>query len=94
MKAKYEVEMADMTKELEVLREKWTKSREEAAKTDEELIMAKALLKQKESELGQAMEVNYLNYLVSFSHLSFKVNIYQFNSDIFTHFEIPADNQT
>ena len=58
MKAKYEVEMADMTKELEVLREKWTKSREEAAKTDEELIMAKALLKQKESELGQAMEVN------------------------------------
>ena len=58
MKAKYEVEMADMTKELEVLREKWTKSREEAAKTDEELIMAKALLKQKESELGQAMEVS------------------------------------
>ena len=58
MKAKYEVEMADMTKELEVLREKWTKSREEAAKTDEELIMAKALLKQKDSELAQAMEVN------------------------------------
>ena len=58
MKAKYELEMADMTKELEGLREKWTKSREEAAKTDEELIMAKALLKQKESELSQAMEVN------------------------------------
>ena len=37
MKAKYEVEMADMTKELEVLREKWTKSREEGARTDEEL---------------------------------------------------------
>ena len=49
--------MTDLTKELDMVREKWTKSREEAAKTEEEMIMAKALLKQKEAELNQAMEV-------------------------------------
>ena len=49
--------MTDLGKELDMVREKWTKSREEAAKTEEEMIMAKALLKQKEAELNQAMEV-------------------------------------
>ena len=58
LKNKYEAEMAEMTREFETLREKWSKSREEGAKTDEELIMAKALLKQKEVELNQAMEVH------------------------------------
>ena len=61
LKGKYEAEMEDMTKELETVREKWTKSREEAAKRDEEQIMVKALLKQKEVELNQAMEVLYTN---------------------------------
>ena len=50
--------MTDLTKELDMVREKWTKSREEAAKKEEEMIMSKALLKQKEAELNQAMEVS------------------------------------
>ena len=52
--------MTDLTKELDMVREKWTKSREEAAKKEEEMIMSKALLKQKEAELNQAMEVSVL----------------------------------
>ena len=39
------------------MRDKWTKSRDEAAKKEEELIVVKALLKQKEVELQQALEV-------------------------------------
>ena len=58
--------MTDLGKELDMVREKWTKSREEAAKTEEEMIMAKALLKQKEAELNQAMEV-CSRYLLPFS---------------------------
>ena len=50
--------MTDLGKELDMVREKWTKSREEAAKKEEEMIMSKALLKQKEAELNQAMEVS------------------------------------
>ena len=41
------------------MRDKWTKSRDEAAKKDEENIVVKALLKQKEVALQQALEVNY-----------------------------------
>ena len=40
------------------MRDKWTKSRDEAAKKDEELIVVKALLKQKEVSLQQALEVS------------------------------------
>ena len=40
------------------MRDKWTKSRDEAAKKDEELIVVKALLKQKEVALQQALEVS------------------------------------
>ena len=58
--------MTDLGKELDMVREKWTKSREEAAKTEEEMIMAKALLKQKEAELNQAMEARSM-YLLPFS---------------------------
>ena len=39
------------------MRDKWTKSRDEAAKKDEENIVVKALLKQKEVALQQALEV-------------------------------------
>ena len=39
------------------MRDKWTKSRDEAAKKEEELIVVKALLKQKEVSLHQAAEV-------------------------------------
>ena len=42
------------------MRDKWTKSRDEAAKKDEELIVVKALLKQKEVSLQQALEVSTL----------------------------------
>ena len=41
------------------MRDKWTKSRDEAAKKDEENIVVKALLKQKEVALQQALEVTY-----------------------------------
>ena len=47
-----------MSRELEAMRDKWTKSRDEAAKKEEEIIVIKALLKQKEVELQQANEVN------------------------------------
>ena len=47
------------------MRDKWTKSRDEAAKKDEELIVVKALLKQKEVSLQQALEVStYYIYLL------------------------------
>ena len=45
------------------MRDKWTKSRDEAAKKDEELIVVKALLKQKEVSLQQALEVSTHNFL-------------------------------
>ena len=57
-KGKYEAEIAELTRELEAMRDKWTKSRDEAAKKDEELIVVKALLKQKEVSLQQALEVS------------------------------------
>ena len=41
------------------MRDKWTKSRDEAAKKDEENIVVKALLKQKEVALQQALEVSF-----------------------------------
>ena len=41
------------------MRDKWTKSRDEAAKKDEENIVVKALLKQKEVALQQALEVRF-----------------------------------
>ena len=44
------------------MRDKWTKSRDEAAKKDEELIVVKALLKQKEVSLQQALEVSTYTY--------------------------------
>ena len=44
------------------MRDKWTKSRDEAAKKDEELIVVKALLKQKEVSLQQALEVSTYCY--------------------------------
>ena len=46
------------------MRDKWTKSRDEAAKKDEELIVVKALLKQKEVSLQQALEVSTLRSLI------------------------------
>jgi hypothetical protein len=51
--------MEDNTKEMEVVREKWTKCRDQEAKKEEELIVANALLKQKEVALNQALEVTY-----------------------------------
>ena len=57
MRGKYEAEIAELTRELETVRDKWTKSRDEAAKKEEELIVVKALLKQKEVALQQALEV-------------------------------------
>ena len=39
------------------MRDKWTKSRDEAAEKEEELIVVKAMLKQKEVALDQALEV-------------------------------------
>ena len=57
MRGKYEAEIAELTRELEAVRDKWTKSRDEAAKKEEELIVVKALLKQKEVALQQALEV-------------------------------------
>lgn len=56
-RAKYESEIGELTRELEAMRDKWTKSRDEAAKKEEELIVVKAMLKQKEVALDQASEV-------------------------------------
>ena len=49
------------------MRDKWTKSRDEAAKKDEELIVVKALLKQKEVSLQQALEVSTHDLLCTYS---------------------------
>ena len=56
-RAKYESEIGELTRELEAMRDKWTKSRDEAAEKEEELIVVKAMLKQKEVALDQALEV-------------------------------------
>ena len=51
------------------MRDKWTKSRDEAAKKDEELIVVKAVLTQKEVALQQALEVRVFliyNFLCPF----------------------------
>ena len=45
-KGKYEAEIEELTRELEAMRGKWTKSRDEAAKKDKELIVVKEALQQ------------------------------------------------
>ena len=58
-RGKYEAEIGELTRELEAMRDKWTKSRDEAAKKEEELIVVKALLKQNEVALQEALEVSF-----------------------------------
>ena len=67
MRGKFETEIAELTRELDTMRDKWSKSRDEAAKKEEELIVVKALLKTKEVALQQAQEVNLLSSVLSTS---------------------------
>ena len=75
-KGKYEAEIAELTRELEAMRDKWTKSRDEAAKKDEELIVVKALLKQKEVSLQQALEVS--TYICFVTYILYLVRLFTF----------------
>ena len=59
MRGKFETEIAELTRELDTMRDKWSKSRDEAAKKEEELIVVKALLKTKEVALQGAQEVRF-----------------------------------
>ena len=68
MRGKFETEIAELTRELDAMRDKWSKSRDEAAKKEEELIVVKALLKTKEVALQQAQEVNLLSSVFSTSN--------------------------
>ena len=60
MRGKFETEIAELTRELDTMRDKWSKSRDEAAKREEELIVVKALLKTKEVALYGAQEVSQI----------------------------------
>ena len=60
MRGKFETEIAELTRELDTMRDKWSKSRDEAAKREEELIVVKALLKTKEVALHGAQEVSQI----------------------------------
>ena len=57
IKSKYEAELEDAAKELETLKEKSSKTRDELAKKEEENIVLSAVLKQKEIALDQLEQV-------------------------------------
>ena len=68
MRGKFETEIAELTRELDTMRDKWSKSRDEAAKKEEELIVVKALLKTKEVALQGAQEVSFFILFGKKSH--------------------------